>query len=319
MPVPSMVLPFAPLQQTDRPGSHMDAIGALADAETDGVLALITAVEGPSYRPLGAAMALFPDGRRVGSLSSGCIEKDVQHHADRALVEGRPLQIRYGKGSPYFDIQLPCGGGLEITLVPRPPLVLLHRAIELRLAREPFALAISPERGLCYIAADRPTGYDNGLFHAAVRPEPRFLIFGKGPETIVFAGLVHSAQFPSLLLSHDEETLELASESGIATRLLARDGLPPDVSVDRWTAAVLFYHDHDHEPPILRDLLRTDACYIGAQGSRRAREGRNAALMRLGMCDADIARLKGPIGLIPSTRDPRTLAISVLAEVLSLQ
>ena len=229
------------------------------------------------------------------------------------------MQIRYGKGSPYFDIQLPCGGGLEITLVPKPPLVLLRRAIELSQVREPFALAISPERGLCHIASDRPTGYDNGLFHASLRPEQRFLIFGKGPETIVFAGLVHSAQFPSLLLSHDDETLRLASEGGIATRSLARDGVPPDVAVDRWTAAVLFYHDHDHEPAIIRDLLRTDACYIGAQGSRRARDNRNAALRNLGVCDADIARLRGPIGLVPSTRDPRTLAVSVLAEVLSLQ
>lgn len=29
-----------------------------------------------------------------------------------------------------------------------------------------------------------------------------------------------------------------------------------------------------------------------------------------------LERLKGPIGLIPSVRDPRVLAVSVLAEVL---
>jgi xanthine dehydrogenase accessory factor len=32
----------------------------------------------------------------------------------------------------------------------------------------------------------------------------------------------------------------------------------------------------------------------------------------------DIARLRGPIGLIASARDARTLAVSVLAEVLDV-
>ena len=31
---------------------------------------------------------------------------------------------------------------------------------------------------------------------------------------------------------------------------------------------------------------------------------------------ADIARVVGPIGLIPATRDPDTLALSVLAEIV---
>lgn len=319
VPAPAMILPFAHPPGPAGAPPHTDPVQALAAQQAQGVLAVVTGIEGPSYRPLGATMALLPDGRRIGSLSSGCIEADLHRHADRALAQGRPLCVRYGKDSPWFDIRLPCGGGLDITLLPRPAPALLSRATALRQARRPHALAICPDRGLCHIAADRPTGWESGLFYAAVRPEPRFLIFGKGPETIVFAGLVHSAHFPCLLLSHDPETLELAGRGGMVTRLLSRDGLPGEVAVDRWTAAVLFYHDHDHEPPILRDLLATDACYIGAQGSRRTRDNRLAALRAMGVSDVDIARLKGPIGLVPSARDPRTLAISVLAEVLSLQ
>lgn len=318
MSAPAMILPFAHPPGSAGPPPYADPVQALASERAEGILAMITGIDGPSYRPLGATMALFPDGRRVGSLSSGCIEADIYRHAEQALIDGRPVQLRYGKGSPYFDIRLPCGGGLEITLLPRPPLVLLNRAVALRQARQPYALSVSYDRGLCHIAPDRPTGFENGLFHAAVRPEPRFLIFGKGPETIVFAGLVRSAHFPCLLLSHDPETLELAAQGGVPTCCLVRDGLPADVAVDRWTAAVLFYHDHDHEPPILKDLLSTDACYIGAQGSRRTRDNRLVALRTLGVSDIDLARLKGPIGLAPSARDPRTLAISVLAEVLSL-
>lgn len=317
MPTTAMILPFNRPSFGDTSG-FSDPVEALAAADGDGVLAVITGVEGPSYRPVGACMSFLADGRRIGSLSSGCIEADLHLHAAAALDRGRPACVRYGKGSPFFDIRLPCGGTLDILLVPRPQLALLDRTVELRKARQPHALAFDPAAGLNHVSKSRPTGTENGLFYAAIRPDPRFLIFGKGPETLVFAGLVHSAQLPCLVMSHDEETLEQAELSTIPVRHIGRQGLPADVPVDQWTAAALFYHDHDYEPPILIQLLRTDAFYIGAQGSRAARDARLRALSQAGICDADLSRLRGPIGLIPSARDPRTLAISVLAEILSI-
>jgi len=64
--------------------------------------------------------------------------------------------------------------------------------------------------------------------------------------------------------------------------------------------------------------LTTDAFYVGAQGSMRAAEMRRMELVRLGVSDGAIAELRGPIGLVPSVRDARKLAVSVLAEVLSV-
>ena len=89
-------------------------------SEGDGVLAMITRIDGPSYRPLGAMMAVMVGGRRVGTLSSGCVEADIALHAEKARLTGKPFSVIYGKGSPFADISLPCGGGLEILLVPAP-------------------------------------------------------------------------------------------------------------------------------------------------------------------------------------------------------
>lgn len=318
MSASAQILPFSRYAAADDPGVRSDPLEALTAARGEGVLAIITGVEGPSYRPVGAAMAFLADGRRVGSLSSGCIEADLNHHAQMALAGGGCSTLRYGKGSPFFDIRLPCGGGLDILLVPRPPVPLLSRTLDLRRERQPHALAFDPVQGFSHISKSRPTGSEGGLFYAAIRPETRFLIFGKGPETLVFAALVHLAHYPCLVLSHDEETLEQAAMAAIPSRSIGHD-MPSDIAADRWTAAVLFYHDHEREPPILSRLLRTDAFYVGAQGSRAARDKRLATLRDAGVCDADLARLRGPIGLIPSTREPRMLAISVLAEILSLQ
>ncbi|MFB1026247.1 MAG: XdhC family protein, partial [Octadecabacter sp.] len=52
-------------------------------------------------------------------------------------------------------------------------------------------------------------------------------------------------------------------------------------------------------------------------GSQRARDTRFAALRKMHVTSDDLIRLRGPIGMIASARDPRTLAISVLAEVIS--
>ena len=88
-----------------------DPIHALLDAPGGGVLAIIAGIEGPSCRPMGAMMAVLADGTRRGTLLSGCIEADIALHAAQALSAGTPRLIRYGKGSPYVDIELPCGGG----------------------------------------------------------------------------------------------------------------------------------------------------------------------------------------------------------------
>ncbi len=143
-------------------------------------------------------------------------------------------------------------------------------------------------------------------------------MFGKGPEAATFAALVQSAGYPNVLLSPDDETLAGAAAAGSGVVRLTRPGLPPDVPVDPWTAIALFFHDHEWEPPILQAALGTPAFYIGAQGSRRAREARDMDLQAMGVDGAGLSRLRGPIGMIPSARDAGTLAVSVLAEVLDV-
>lgn len=79
-------------------GPLRDPVAALIEAGGDGVMAVIIGVEGPSYRPVGAVMALDATGGRTGSLSSGCVESDIALHAAEALEYGATRIIRYGRG-----------------------------------------------------------------------------------------------------------------------------------------------------------------------------------------------------------------------------
>ncbi len=278
----------------------------------DAVLAVITGITGPSYRPLGAMMAFCGD-RQVGTLSSGCIETDLARHARAALRDG-PMRLRYGKGSPWFDLRLPCGGGLEIALIPRPCPRLLAEIAAARAARRHVALRITPNLDLRRCDTGPTAPVPDG-FRIALTPPPRFLIFGQGPEAAVFAGLVRAAGYPHLVLSPDLRALAQAKAQGCATRPLHWPALPTDLDIDDRSAVVLFFHDHDWEPPILARALDSPAFYIGAQGSRRAGDTRLDRLRQMGVTRG-LDRLRSPIGLIRSARDPRILAVSVLAEVL---
>lgn len=298
--------------------SDTDPIKALLDASESGVLAIITYIEGPSYRSLGAMMSILADGTQIGTLSSGCIESDLAHHAENVRSTGKPVTVRYGLGSPFIDIQLPCGGTLDITLVYNPDRVALKQVIDTLMLRKACGLQLDMKTGAvtCSNSVEK-TAKVGEQFSLHISPELRFIVFGKGPEALTFASLVRAASYEHLLLSPDKELCDHADISGCVWRHLKSPKFPEDVRIDQWTAILLFFHDHDWEPPILKDALSSDAFFIGAQGSKRAQQSLRQELVLLDASQNELAKLKPKIGLIPSTRNSRTLAISVLADVLA--
>lgn len=296
---------------------EIEPLEAIAASHRPAALAVICGIEGPSYRPLGACMAVFEDGRTVGSLSSGCIETDIAHHAMATLETGAPQQVRYGKGSPFMDIKLPCGGGMDVLIVPRPDRAVLQDLVRRHDARRPGCLTIATADGALSLDDAGETGPAGNGFAIRFDPPLRFLVLGAGPEASSFAAIVQSMGFPNVVLSPDRRTLQEAEKAGCRTHHLAEKALPEHLEVDARTAAILFFHDHDWEPPLLVPLLDSPAFFVGAQGSRRSAQARLLELEALGVPSAARERLHGPVGLIPSTRNASTLAVSVLAEVLS--
>lgn len=298
--------------------SRHDPVSALLAAGRGAVLAVIAETSGPSYRPVGAMMAVLGRKEWVGTLSSGCVEADIALHALEARSDGKPRFVAYGKDSPFMDIQLPCGGGLKILLVPNPDLEVLENLKEHQSQRRGITLEIEVNTGRMQLTDSGKCGLDKNILRIRIEPELQFFVFGKGSEAGQFAALVQTLGYDNLLLSPDDETLGAGDLAGCDTRLLTGKNYPKDLAVDHRTAIVLFFHDHDWEPPILVEALATPAFYVGAQGSKKAQDARREMLASMGIAGETLERLRGPIGLIPSARDARTLAVSVLAEVLAV-
>ena len=284
-------------------------------SEQSGVLAVIVETIGTSYRTVGTMMAFLADGRRIGSLSSGCIEDDIAEHAKTALATGQAQSLRYGTGSPFFDLKLPCGGGLTILLIPDLGPALLRQVLALGQDRQPVHLSIGLQHGDLMVL-NTPETRDARLL-VTLQPELRFWVYGHGVEAIAFASMAHAAGYDVTLYGQQDLQADLSRLGSLRLHSVPsfRSYICP-VPDDR-TAITLFFHDHENEARLLAQFLPSDAFFIGAQGSLMARNRLLADLRAMAVPEAHIARLRPEFGLIASCRDPRTLAVSVMAHVLS--
>ncbi|WP_084396847.1 NTP transferase domain-containing protein [Henriciella aquimarina] len=285
----------------------------LAWRERGGVaLIIVTTIEGGAVRAPGAMMAVAEDGETAGYISGGCIDADVVLQAQAAIKAGKARALRYGAGSPFTDLPLPCGGAIEVTVLPDANPETLRACHDRLVARETVRLSITPEGT---VSLDPAASADSSSFHYT--PKLRLRIAGRGADCLALARAAEATGIETTLWLPDGDDADQATRMGLAepVRLKTPNDLPP-AEDDAWTAFVLAFHDRDWETGLLTQALAGPAFYIGAIGSRRTHARRCETLREAGQTAHQIARIRGPVGLIPSMRDASLLAVSILAEVI---
>jgi xanthine dehydrogenase accessory factor len=91
--------------------------------------------------------------------------------------------------------------------------------------------------------------------------------------------------------------------------------LKPDVR----TAIVTLSHDPKIDDPALEAALNSPAFYIGALGSRKTHAARLERLKERGFSDAQLARIRGPVGLAIGALSPAEIAVSIVAEITKIR
>jgi xanthine dehydrogenase accessory factor len=90
--------------------------------------------------------------------------------------------------------------------------------------------------------------------------------------------------------------------------------LPP-LHIDHYTAFVALTHDPKIDDPALVHALACDCFYIGALGSKKTHARRVERLKQQGVSDADIARIRAPIGLEIGAVSPAEIAVAIMAQI----
>jgi xanthine dehydrogenase accessory factor len=293
----------------------------LAEADRHGqrsALVTITSLTGSSSRPVGTLMAVAEDGHFAGSFSGGCIEAAVVAEAREAIWDGRARQVRYGAGSPYLDVRLPCGGGVDLLFQPDPDRDAICHAVALLEERRPVTL-VQTQTGNLTVVNDpcvRATGWQHETFVSWHVPPLGLMILGQGAEAIMLAQLGRAFGANITVLSPDERTLAFAEGLGASSLPLTTPNALTEFVADPWSAVVFLFHDHAWEPLLIERALSQPAFFIGAMGSRRTHANRLDTLRDRGLQQESLERIVSPLGLIPSARDPATLALSVLSQVV---
>ncbi len=259
-------------------------------AAGDAALCTLVNVEGSFSRRCGAQLAVGRDGSIAGDMADNCLDRELANQAELAMQTGEAKLLRYGEGSPFIDFRLPCGSGLDILVDPAPDRSALAACVERIGQRQEAALNLPLSSQAGFIAK------------RSYIPALRLVILGAGSECAALQQLA-AAQ-------------GIEAEWREAGQGISLGQAPADIAVDPWTAVLLLFHDHEWEHVLLEWALKSPAFYIGAQGGAPARESRMERLRAAGHGEAELARITGPVGLIPHSRDAGVLALSIMAEVV---
>jgi len=161
------------------------------------------------------------------------------------------------------------------------------------------------------------------VFVWAFAPKPRMLVFG----AIDFAAAV--ARMGSFLgyrvtVCDARPVFATSSRFPQADEVVAawpHKYLTAEVEaggVDGRTVICVLTHDPKFDVPVLEVALRLpEVGYVGAMGSRRTHDDREARLRDAGLTDEELSRLASPIGLDLGGRTPEETAVSIAAEIIA--
>ncbi len=289
-----------PLDVLEFAHSQMDQGHAVA-------LCVITRVTGGAMRARGTLMCITDNGLQAGYVSNGCVDGDIVVQARTAIETNRASSLRYGEGSPFKDIELPCGGAIELMILPRPDKSRIMELISTLHDRKPVDFWIDNQSEINGRSGDN-------LFETTYHPRLKIRIVGRGDAVAELTEQVKILGMDVLVQSPDQELLSELDTANIF-HLKSPTHLP-DLDDDDHTAVVFMFHDHDWEPALIQQALSGPAFYIGAMGSVKTHKNRLAMLRSFGIAETALERLHGPIGVIPSMRNAQHLALSTLAEII---
>lgn len=283
----------------EHPREIMQFLAARQAAGERVALVTLSEVSGSSMRNPGTHMGVAESGAYCGSLTGGCIETAVVAEAQAAIAAKAPRTLHYGAGSPVIDIRLPCGGAVHLLVSPLEDAALPLKALDAFSARQEAQLALAMP--------------DGGALRVKHAPPLRVALFGDGAATLRLATLTRTMGAELALWSFDPAAV---AEFGASATLLKTASDDFGLIGDGWTAIALLFHDHESEAQLLHRLLNQPRLLVGAMGSRATHAARVARLEALGTLSETIAAIRAPIGLIHSSRDPATLALSAFVEMV---
>ncbi len=284
------------------------------------VLAVVVATEGSTYRKAGALILLPQHGARVGWLSGGCLEAELEHAAARALAQDRAQHLRLdtrGDDDLLFGSSSGCRGVVELLLLPldeAAPLLAALRGIErapslqLDLAADGSGAAHTDSQRWHWPSSAATEA--SPRWRVVVRAPPRLLLLGAGPESAPLLRIAH-------LLGWCVDVVESRARwfgllAGADAHHADPAALPSLLATQRFAAAVVMSHHYSRDFEYLQHCAHSAIAWIGLLGPVARRD---ALLAELDPATREVLlpRLQAPVGLRLGGEGPEAIALAIVA------
>ena len=262
------------------------AVRRTIDEGKRGILVTIVATRGSTYRRAGARAVINEDGESFGTLSGGCLERDLAERARKWLADPKPRLFTYDSTKTtdvVFGLGLGCRGEIDVLIEP------FDRARLPRLAdfrwngREPVVWTTTLD--------------DRELLVEAIRPERAIAIFGGGNDVVPVARIAEQLGWRAAVISPKDMHPESVKEK---------------VDLGAFDAAVIMTHTFLHDLALLAAILPSPIPYVGLLGPKTRGD---ELLAQLGPDVAGGERLHSPVGLDLGGETPEEIALAIVAEI----
>jgi xanthine dehydrogenase accessory factor len=314
------------------------------EREGEAVLATVVGTHGSTYRKAGARMLLYPNGRRVGLLSGGCLEADLAEHARAVLALAVPRAITYDQRAEdeVYGIGGGCEGAMRILLEPVGPaapaaaaldalarasrageeavLAVIHAGPDALLgSRGPAALPDELAPALAGALRSRGSlpvevsvaGAAISAYVDYLAPPVHLLVLGAGPDAEPVARTAVGLGWQVTLLDHRPAYARAERFPGARVSLLPLDAPALAVAIRGADAVIVMSHRLEADQAYLAQLAVSGPAYVGLLGPR-ARRDRLLREVAGGGLDG---RLRGPVGLDLGAVTPEAIALAIVAEI----
>ncbi len=302
------------------------------------VMATVVDVEGSSYRRPGVGMLIFQNGKAVGAVSGGCVEKEVLRQAQSVFETGNPKMMTYdGKyrlgceGLLYilieiFNISNDGIKGIQQHLKSRIPF-----RIESFYSKEEgrvhgMGSVVQFEEQQKFSFCDEVSVFDHRkvaslmCFQREMQPCFRLIIIGAEHDATKLCELAAVTGWEVEVICSPKTSKKIEEFPGAVALIKST---PEDLNiknVDRQTAVVLMTHNFAKDLLYLQAIKDYIPVYIGLLGPARRREKLLSAFIEYfpDVTDEFMDLVHGPAGLNLGAETPQEIAIAIIAEILSV-
>ncbi len=299
------------------------------------VLASVVALDGSSYRKPGVRMLILENGKMVGAVSGGCVEKEILLQSESVFKTGTSKIMTYDG-----RYRLGCEGVLYILLEIFDPSSAFKEAFsncleerhsfEIRSyfdKKEGFVSGIGSwvkiKNALFSLQSHSQNQKINNklsFFKQNMPPCFKLVIIGAEHDAVQLCKYAALTGWEVAIISGPAESKSIANFPGAISFQAVSAEHMETISIDDQTAIVLMTHNFANDLRYLVQLKDTNPVYIGLLGPSKRRDDLLSQFIEY--CpeieDAFLDTIHGPAGINIGSETPQEIAVSIVSEVLSV-